>query len=968
MDSAQGIISVMSQAGLEPSADTYTTLLCGYGKKGDIEAITKTLEECESKEVYLLDKDYLDIVYSLATSGHTEHVPFILSKVRKSVGYNQDAVNLILRLVNKGYEDAAFLVLKSMPRLMNQDGTPRPTGIFFIKQLVKANRPVSKVIEYCNKFESEELNPKALLLAAQTSLELGNSELAFPLLRELQSRGVEIRQHFFWPLIVSKADDSSGMGIVDVLLEMNKFSIVPSSETIRDYVLPNLKGKSSEIMAKLRQANISVGAAACSLVHSLLQKGDIEEAAVIVSQVKAQYFPELLKKPLTNAFYKTSNLDAYIMILHHIYDYVQKRDTVDVDETKLESGADVVGNILLELTNSPRQFNEVIESVLTELVNKGLSLSCTSAERIQDKLGEKMTDEIATLLSKLTSGELSPAPISKKLPSYVPSSQMNIPQLERLIENLQAKQQDVAGLKRQLLTLYCRAKDVEKVEKLLKELGDGFTYSSGVIAQLIEVYATNNKLEETLHYLEKLKEMEPGLTLDGSKTIRVVQLFIDNDRFKEAIDFLETVSLNRRNEKSFAYSALVWRLLNSLADKGQAEELQTLFNVLEQRNFIDVNNVILGPLVKVHIVNDDLQKALKVFQWCCEKYKSTPWKNELACKLIQKEDAENLQKLTDLSTSVHGEINSLYDLVFAFVECGRIRQARKILETPGLQTRPRKINTACERYRQEGMVKQLEDLKDATKDLNHIDRSDIYYQLLLSYIKQEDIDKALGLWTQMQEEDLTPTDEFLHTLGNFLKERSVKVPFITPELKPTSNTQESDISKVKSTAQVFKQCLKQGDVEQALNIKRKTNEVFATNDLSTLIEKLLQQNRVSEATKLTFEMIDRGVFPISKVFRFLLNKLANAGNVEVLDSIGSRLSAEQKKMFSFDNRMCHANVVAGNAENYLVKLENIIDSAKDNELNAVAEQFPRGGVNGILEKYPNLIEKCKYVCYMNYIR
>lgn len=50
------------------------------------------------------------------------------------------------------------------------------------------------------------------------------------------------------------------------------------------------------------------------------------------------------------------------------------------------------------------------------------------------------------------------------------------------------------------------------------------------------------------------------------------------------------------------------------------------------------------------------------------------------CKLIQVEDATNLQRLTDLSTQIHGEVNSLYDLVLAFVECGRIRQARKILE------------------------------------------------------------------------------------------------------------------------------------------------------------------------------------------------------------------------------------------------------------------------------------------------
>jgi len=47
--------------------------------------------------------------------------------------------------------------------------------------------------------------------------------------------------------------------------------------------------------------------------------------------------------------------------------------------------------------------------------------------------------------------------------------------------------------------------------------------------------------------------------------------------------------------------------------------------------------------------------------------------------LIEAEDASSLQRVTDLSSKVHGEINSLYDLVFAFVECGKIRQARKIL-------------------------------------------------------------------------------------------------------------------------------------------------------------------------------------------------------------------------------------------------------------------------------------------------
>lgn len=74
MESASGILGVMQQAGLEPSADTYTTLLCGYAKKGDIDAIAKTLEQCDAKDIQLLDRDYMEVIYSLAVSNHLEHV------------------------------------------------------------------------------------------------------------------------------------------------------------------------------------------------------------------------------------------------------------------------------------------------------------------------------------------------------------------------------------------------------------------------------------------------------------------------------------------------------------------------------------------------------------------------------------------------------------------------------------------------------------------------------------------------------------------------------------------------------------------------------------------------------------------------------------------------------------------------------------------------------------------------------
>lgn len=76
----------------------------------------------------------------------------------------------------------------------------------------------------------------------------------------------------------------------------------------------------------------------------------------------------------------------------------------------------------------------------------------------------------------------------------------------------------------------------------------------------------------------------------------------------------------------------------------------------------------------------NIEKAMEKFQWACENFNVTPYKMNLMKELIKNEDANNLQRVTDLSTKVHGEMSALYDLAIAFLESDRMRQARKILE------------------------------------------------------------------------------------------------------------------------------------------------------------------------------------------------------------------------------------------------------------------------------------------------
>jgi leucine-rich PPR motif-containing protein, mitochondrial len=1007
LESAAGILKVMAQAGLEPSADSYTTLMCGYARKGDLESINKYASECEEKEIFLLDKDFLEVIYALAVNGHADKVDAIADKLRKALGYNQDAVNVILRLINRGQEETAMKILKTMPRGTRMTGELTDAGNFLIKQLIKADRPVEQIMSICNQLEESQMNSRPIMIAVEAALASGKSKIAPRLLKEMQDKGLEVRQHYFWPIFAAARTEKE---VIEVLLLMqNDFGISASNQTIRDYICPKLvkDGNYENVVQVLRNSGISLASAIAATSFHALSKNKIAKAAEIMSSGEAYYSPGLFRKSLQGALQQTLDFDSYVKIIREIHDNISRAKSVntsqqkqevdeeeenDVEVTEAAPGrtlkmlqAEIVGDIVMDAVV---QFKvnrvENITAILQGLVDQGLSISSRKAERIQDRFGETMTPELSTLLGKLTSGELEPIPIEKtRTARNQANNNMDVDSIERLVARLEEKGENTKGLKRQMLVAAIRARDIPKTEEIVDRLkGEGYVLSAGVYAQLVELYATSDKLEEALAAVKTIRELDADFELDEIKVIKVVQAFVNADRLDDGLKFLEENKLKETpDEKMFNYQTTCWRLLNSLAEKGQVEMLTKLFDTMVGCNYIIPNNVILGPLIKVHIVKDELKLAVDKFDELCQKYRATPWKNEIACRLIQAEDAANLQRVTDLSTEIHGEVNSLYDLVFSFIECGRVRQARKILETPGLRTRPGRINTACERYLNEGMPTALEGLIEATKDLNHIDRAEIFHSLLQTYIKDVETEKALGLWTTMQEEDITPSDAFLVKLAKFLKSQGQEVPFHVPAAAPRAEKPKVEKPKVEQTKSVkakepaapkksevevsatiaaFKSALKSGDTSAMLTAKDNltTAEKLSVTDRSIMIEAMVKAENLQDASKQVFEMLAENLHPIPRIFRYYLNRLANSGDTATLEQISPLLDGETKKLLSFDNRTCHSYVASGKSDDYLNRLEAAIDNATTEEqIVKVGEEFPRGGSIGIIEAKPEYADK-----------
>lgn len=558
---------------------------------------------------------------------------------------------------------------------------------------------------------------------------------------------------------------------------------------------------------------------------------------------------------------------------------------------------------------------------------------------------------------------------------------------------MEAKGENANNIKRQLISACFRSMNLEKTNEVIERLDqEKFQIPIGVYAQLVDLYTHHKRSSDALAEYKKLRTADANFKLDNLKTVRLAELLLQEEREAEAVQLIkenQKESLYNEGEGSFSYVSNVWRMLNAIAESGDAEKLKRIFETLIEGNYVAPTNVVLGPLIKVYVMKDDLTSAINTFEQICQQYKVTPWKNELACRLIQKEDAANLQRLTDLSTSIHGEVNSLYDLVFSFVECGRVRQARKILETPGLRTRPQRISSACDRYKNEGMLQPLEGLIEATKDLGHIDRNKIYYTLLLSYDKADEAEKALGLWTKMQEEAVAPTDAFLLKLAELLKRKNIDVPFVVPEASPSKSKRNRTTNKTEPQAKTeqtktiqakpdslkisqpvkapsntssFRRAIQASDADAAIACRERiiSGEKISILDTSRLIELLVRTDRLTEATKYVDELLADKQHPQPKIFKYFLNKIAASGDLATLERMGKQLTDEQKRLVSFDNRYCHAYIVAGKAEQFLKQLTNDIEAAKTPEDAAkLSEKFPRGGAVGILDKHPELVAQCK---------
>ncbi|XP_055339824.1 leucine-rich PPR motif-containing protein, mitochondrial-like [Paramacrobiotus metropolitanus] len=933
MTSAVGVLDMMRNSQLEPSTTTYRTLLEAYAEKGDMENVRKVLADVEKRGIELSDADFLDVVCALASKGHTQHAGELFARLRRHPGFFHDALDCSLRLLDYDASDLAYQVI-GMLQLNKNVADRSGFGISFLKKLIRYGHPVEEIWHYASDMRQTGANPWAVERACEISLQLGRFDYLKEFFRKMAQNGIPVRSHYFWPLFSACRRDGNTKEVWEIMGLMHEVGVNLTLDTLTDYALPALGNMpSDEIIAETRSRFPAMSIVNPLLVYHL-DSGNIKEATRLLDGHDIHINPSVMMKPLAEAYVKGGDYGAVEGLLRHI---AQQR-SVDA--------YDYVGQFLMNVVQLTKGDEAAMANVLKKLAGSGFTVSSAVLNSIDDQFGGRVPEQVGALLDRLvnrqTNLRLDTEGDYGKHPRH-----MGIEELEDHLKELKSKNMNTRGVLRRLLVEHARERDVKRAEEIRAELEAGnFVYSGAMHAQLIDMYTATGDVDKAMAIHQALEQMDSQFVIDSYKIFNLAALLVGKDRAPEAIQLLEQYIQKRGKPLELdSLERNIFRLLNAAAEKGNLEVVRNLWDLLPKMGNMVPTNQLCGPLVKVHLVKNDLSGAINAFEECTTRHKVTPWKNELMRKLIEAEDPKTLQQVMDATIKVHGETNALYDLAFSFIEAGRVKQAQKIFDTPGLRARHDRLEAFAERCMDNNRLPELEGLIGATRDIFDIDRDALYYHLIRLYGKNDQPDKALAMWTSMQEENVLASGKTLRALAEILRQHNREIPFDVPE----------DVTDRESAMppeeQNLLQCIREDNLDEAMECKRRMGgkgQALSVKGYSYLIEGLLQKERIREAVKMTYELLENNQHPYPAVSRFLVSKLSRSGDVAQLEELLQAFPERIASYLQLNKHMFSAYVHANRVDEILDRYE---------KMEPTEYRLPITGLMALLQKYPNYLPR-----------
>uniref|UniRef100_A0A4W3GXT7 Leucine rich pentatricopeptide repeat containing n=1 Tax=Callorhinchus milii TaxID=7868 RepID=A0A4W3GXT7_CALMI len=815
LQSAEGVLTVMADAGIEPGPDTYVALLNVYADKGDIDKINQTLEKVEKTDASLMDRDLMQIIFSLAKSGYPQYVQNIVERMRHDRGYIPDAMNLCLSLITHGLEDTAFQVLKTFPTFQtdSQNGDSFSLGNFFIRHCINSDKPLDKVQQFCEGLKEANLHLAPFQFALHCALEAKKTGISIELMKIIQKENLPIRPHYFWPLLAAHQKEKNVQGTLQVLNAMQELGVEPDVETYTNYVLGSFD---SIDMARTQ----------------------LEENGCPINKV-GFYASELRAESVNGRLDNVYSMCKYRLI----------SDTI-------------------------LQYMIILSSQITELLYKD-ERYCQNPPGPTETIGYFLYNLIDNMSdSEVQAKEEHLRQYFHQLKKMVPFHSLNI---YRGIRNV---------LDSYHMPELIKADFDRNMQKALEVKAQ---YESDMViggyAALINLCCRHDNAEEALNLKQEVNRKDSSLALDVNKYLALVKVLSKHGKLEDAINILKEIKEKEVDLRDMTTASL-FHILNAAAMRGDKAAVTQLHEAIINLGFAKPTSNLCSPLITVDLEKGDFSSALDGVIDCFKKYNQMPRLHDVLCRLVDQGDTGLLQKAMDFVNQERGEMTMLYDLFFAFLQTGKYKEARKIIETPGLRSRPGRLQWFADKCTAMNQVEALENMVQMTEKLFECDRDQMYFYLLRFFKENNDWRKADATWTKMQEENVIPRERTLRLLAEILKSNGQEVPFEVPEVNHILfKCCEPENGILSAYSALLKTLLSDGLLEEAMNVKSIVEtriKGFTLNDAanSLLIITQVRRDNLKEAKTTLTEMLKAGQVPSQLSVTRLVQAFGSKGDVD----------------------------------------------------------------------------------------
>lgn len=445
------------------------------------------------------------------------------------------------------------------------------------------------------------------------------------------------------------------------------------------------------------------------------------------------------------------------------------------------------------------------------------------------------------------------------------------------------------------------------------------------ITQVIGLHIDNNKLPTAVDLYLTAQAKLPALALDQSQCRLLLEYLFAAGR---ASDALELATHIKEGLPARPRQALIaWKsVLKAIESKCSVSELEKLYEVLLANNAFVVNGSSFAPLIRRHLNDGDVEKAIQLFYKISDEYKATPCLNMILIKLIESKEVDHLERIVAIALRLHGK-RSLYELACAFIECDRMVEAQNIFANVTWPNQSSVLKEKTDYFYETGNDVCLEKLLTAVDGYVYAsDREYILERILMARCRRSDPpDQILALCDEMT---LKPSADCLQNLNYYLTRQNRSMPDKWIESLPPPPSSSSATSK-SAEKSVFHQLIDAGD---------KMDEAKTT---------------ISDALESGGEIrLER------KSLRYFLATSATNGDIDTFDRLRTQLDADTKLQLFFSKFDCRAHINTNRSCQYMELLSDVAAAANTNTKKMILSKgFPLEAYE-ILEKSPDLCEKC----------